>query len=213
MGFANGRLVEVVLKATHDSDQDTQVNVLHYDLIDSTYPAHDNDPQQLADDFRDDVLGPFGALYDSSWTIEPVVVQEARDPQHPNDPRASWVSGTAAAGTRGTSSEGPRAICMIATLLTGSIGKRYTGRMHIGGSWRVTDYVNDTWQSSALTLAETFLAAIPVQPDISTGVSPAGCNWCVYSRTQRAQHLDPYASHITSYLKRTSVRYLRTRQP
>jgi hypothetical protein len=102
---------------------------------------------------------------------------------------------------------------MIATLHTGSIGRRYTGRIHIGGSWRVTDYVNDGWVSGALTLAETFLAAIPVQPDISEGVSLSGANWCVYSRTQRAQHLDPYASHVSSYEKRTNVKYLRTRQP
>lgn len=205
--------MRVVMKAEHGSDGDTQVNVLHYDIHDTSFPFHDIDPQDLADRFRDDVMTPFAALYDDSWSIAPVEVQEELDPQHPTAPRSSWLSGSATPGTRGTSSEGPRGACIVATLHTGSIGRRYTGRVFVGGSWRVTDYVNDTWQSSALALADDYLSAIPLSPDLVEGESTASADWSVYSRTQRASDLDPYASHIASYQLRPAFRYLRTRQP
>lgn len=213
MGFENGKLVRVVLKATHDGDGDTQVNVLHYDLQAGTLTNPDNDPQQLADTFRDDVLPAFAALYDNVWTIDPVVVEEEKDPQNPTGARASWTSGTPADGTRAGGEDMPRAVCAVATLRTARIGRRFTGRMFLGGIHNnSTDINGNQFGTAQLALYQALLDVIPHQPDIAGGVSDATANWCVYSRTQRAANLDPYAEHITGTQLRTAIHWLRSRQ-
>jgi len=213
MGFENGMLVRVVLRAVHDGDGDEQVNVLHYDLQNSVVPGEPaNDPQSLADVFRDDVLPAWAALYDNVWTIEPVVVEQEKDPQNPTGARGSWTSGTPFDGSRAGGEDMPRAITAVATLRTARIGRRFTGRMFIGGIHNnSTDINGNQFGAAQQALYNTFLAAIPLQPDIATGASTSTANWCVYSRTQRAANLDPYAEHVTSYQLRTAIHWLRSR--
>lgn len=96
MGFENGKLLRVVVRATNGSRQ--EVNTFHYDLQDDvSQPA--NDPQQLADDFRDDVIPAFQPFYSSAWEFDPVYVVEEKDPQNPLAPRSSWNSGSSVPGT------------------------------------------------------------------------------------------------------------------
>jgi hypothetical protein len=210
MGFENGRLVRVVLHAQHNSDLDDQINVLHYDLEDNlAQPA--NDPQSLADRFADDVIGPFAALYNSDWTIQPVVVEEEKDPQNPNAARQAWTSGSATPGTFSAGTLLPRACCLVVTLRSASIGRRFTGRMFIGGSPSEADQEDGVWASTILARVATLLAAIPHQPDIAESESSSTAKWCVYSKTQRVGDFDPYASAIVTTQRRTAVHWLRTR--
>lgn len=212
MGFENGKLVRVVLQAV-GPNQAQQVNVLHYDLQDSSLAEPANDPQQLADTFRDAVVPPFRALYRPEWTIQPVIVEQEKDPQNPTAARQAWTSGTAVTGTRATTGDFmPQAVCGVATLKTDTIGRRHTGRIFLGGSIVEGDQAAGTWDNALLTLWRAFLDAIPKQPDIATGTSDASANWCVYSRTNRAADIDPYASHIASYILRTNVHWLRSRE-
>lgn len=213
MGFENGRLVRVVLKATNPS-QNTSVNVLHYDLDDGGVPGDTpNDPQSLADAFRDDVRPAFAALFKSDWSIAPVEVQEERDPQAPYAPRSAWASGSNTPGTKSVFSDLlPSAITMVATLLTANVGRRFRGRIFIPGSWAESDQDNGQFNSTAFTLADAYLSAIPREPDLAEGASGAVARWCVYSRTQRAANLDPYANAVTDVNRRTAVHWLRSRQ-
>lgn len=214
MGFENGKLVRVVMRAVESATGDQQVNTFHYDLIDSAVPGEPaNDPQSLADYFRDNVMAPFKAFYGSGWTIQPVVVAQEKDPQNPNAARSEWVSGAAGAGTRTPPSDTlPKAACGVASLLTAHIGKRYRGRTFLGGTLGETDQTAGVWQSGITTLWNAYLAAIPLQPDIATGVSTSVANWCVYSRTNRAADIDPYASAVVSKTLRTQFRWLRSRE-
>lgn len=193
---------------------DQQVNTFHYDLIDSPIPANDpNSPQTLADYFRDNVVAPFKAFYISSWTIQPVVVAEEKDPQHPLAARQEWVSGTAGAGTRSAQTDYlPRAACSVVTLSTDHIGRRYRGRMFLSGSVSEADQTGGVWQSSIVTLWNAYVAAIPLAPDIAFGPSASTATWCVYSRTNRAQDIDPYASPVVAKTLRTQFRWLRSRE-
>lgn len=211
IGFENGKLVRVVLRAVHSS-LDTQVNTLHYDLIDSPLGV-DNDPQTLADVFRDNVIVHFKALYDSGWTIQPVEVVMEKDPQNPNAARDAWQSGTPQTGTKVISVDQlPRAMCQVAQLRTDLVGRRHRGRMFIGGTYSEADQAGGNWQSLATGLANNLLNAIPREPDLATGTSDAVAHWVVYSRTQRAQNQDPYAARITSTPVLTICRWLRRRQ-
>ena len=210
MGFENGRLVRVVLHAQHNSDLDDQINVLHYDLEDNPVGVA-NDPQALADRFRDDVLAPFRALYNSDWTIQPVVVEEEKDPQNPTAARQSWTSGPGGAGTFSAGTLLPRACCLVVTLRSGSIGRRFTGRMFVGGSASEADQEDGVWASTVLARVQALLDAIPHEPDIAEGASSSTAKWSVYSRTQRAGDFDPYASAIVATQKRTAVHWLRSR--
>lgn len=210
MGFENGKLVRVVLRATVGSRQ--EVLTLHYDLIDAIGGTN-NDPQTLADLFRDNVIPVYKTFFRSNWTIQPVEVVEEIDPQHPLDPRSSWTSGTTVAGTNASSAQLlPTASCMIVALKTPHIGRRFNGRMFLGGSWNEDDQNSGAWAAGTLTGVATLLAAIPVQPDLATGPSDSVAHWCVYSRTQRAANADPYASPVTSTIRRPNVRWLRRRQ-
>jgi hypothetical protein len=214
MGFEDGRLLRVVVRAVDNASGDQQVNTLHYDLQDSIIPGNAaNDPQSLADFFRDNVISTYKALYINTWTIQPVVVSEELDPQNPTRARSEWTSGTAGAGTRSAQTDYlPRAACAVASLVTNHIGKRYRGRLFLGGSVSEADQTNGVWQSGIITLWNAFLSAIPKQPDIATGTSGSVANWGVYSRTNRTQDVDPYISPVISTPLRTQFRWLRSRE-
>jgi hypothetical protein len=200
----------VVLRATLGDRQ--EVNTFHYDLHDVTAePA--NDPQTLADTFRDDVRSVWRQLYRPRWTLDPVLVVEEKDPQNPTDPRSAWTSGDPIPGTSsGTSVLLPSATCIVTSLLTDNIGRRFRGRNFWGGDATEGEQNDGAWQSSILDFINgTLLPAIPRQPDIQSGDSTSTANWCVYSRTQRAANLDPYASHITGVNTRTAVHWRRAR--
>lgn len=214
VGFESGQLVRVVLEATAGGD--SQVNVLHYDLQGGEVPfsGNGNNPQALADRFRDDVIPLWKTLYTSAWTIQPVVVEDEKDPQNPTAPRQSWVSGTAIPGT-GTSAGDllPPQCAVLVKLITDHIGRRNTGRIWLGGSVEEADQANGVWGSGYLTGIATIMDSIPLEPDIQegTGIGDATANWCVYSRTARAADQDPYASHVTAYVVRSLVHTLRSR--
>jgi hypothetical protein len=87
--------------------------------------------------------------------------------------------------------------------------------MFIGGSWDESDvsgnaFVTGTghWDSVI-----AYVASIPRQPDLALGTSDAVCNWCVYSRTQRADNGPDYAPRITATSLKTSIHFLRRRMP
>jgi hypothetical protein len=214
MGFENGKLVRVVVRAVENATGDQQVNTFHYDLVDSNiFGESANDPQALADFFRDNVLGTFKALYINTWTVQPVIVAQEKDPQDPNAARSEWVSGAAAAGTRSAQTDYlPRAACAVASLTTAHIGKRYRGRTFLGGSVSEADQSGGVWQSGITTLWAAYLAAIPRQPDVSTGNSQSTATWGVYSRTNRAADIDPYISPVVNATIRTQFRWLRSRE-
>lgn len=212
MGFENGKLVRVVLRATATGGGD-DVTVLHYDLEDSAIPGNDpNDPQSLADAFRDDVLPSYGALFDNTWSIQPVEVTQEKDPLNPTAPRGSWSAGVAFTGTRSVSSDKlPPEVCGLATLRTDHIGRRYRGRIFLPGTLVEADQNAGVWNVFPLTAWQTFLDAIPREPDIVTGTSESTAKWGVYSRTQRSQNRDPYISPVTSTVLRSRVHFLRSR--
>lgn len=213
MGFENGKLVRVVMRATKAGDN--QVNVLHYDLDDNdTFGGAENDPQSLADFFRDNVVAPFKALFDSSWTIQPVLVEQEKDPQNPTAPRAQWTSGAQVLGSSVAASDLlPRACTVVVTLKTAHIGRRFTGRMFVSGITNEAKQNNGVWDPGWLTGAVMpYVNAIPKEPDVGGPVSPATARWCVYSRTQRAADLDPYASAVKTTFAHQDVHWLRSRE-
>lgn len=215
MGFENGKLVRVVMRAVLNATGDQQVNTFHYDLKDSAIPGENpNDPQALADFFRDNVVPAFKPLYTSSWSIQPVLVAQELDPLHPLAARSEWLSGAVTAGTKAAPTDLlPQACCAVAAVQTDHIGKRYRGRLFLGGSIGEIDQSAGTWQSGALTLWTAYLAAVPKSPDIATGVSLSTADWVVYSRTNRAGDINPYASHVQATTIRSKVRWLRSREP
>jgi hypothetical protein len=212
MGFQNGKIVRVTVEAIH-SDGDSQVNVFHYDLVnssDGTDPQ--NDPQALADFFRDNVIQHVRPLYDDTWLIQPVVVADERDPLNPDLPRQEWVSGSAVAGTRiNTTDLLPRACTVCVKIWTDHIGKRATGRKFIGGSWSESSQANGAWDNLVLTDCFNYLNAVPKAPDIALGPSGAHAFWCVYSRTARSQNVGSYSFGVTGFTARTAVHWLRSR--
>lgn len=212
MGFENGKLLRCVLKVQRNSDLIQNVNTLHYDLQDSLLNA-DNDPQSLADALRDAVMPKLVLCYDNTWTVLPVEVTQEIDPLDVNAARQSWTSGSPTAGTRaGATDRLPTAAVGVATLRTEHVGRRHRGRIFLGGTLTELDQNAGVWQSSILAIWQQVLDAIPHQPDLATGTSDAVANWVVYSRTQRAANLNPYASKITSPVLRSPVRWLRSRQ-
>lgn len=211
MGFENGNLVRVVLHAANGAGRDV-VNVLHYDLQGGSPVDTANDPQSLADAFRDDVMVHYRALFHASWTISPVIVEDEKDPQNPTSARRAWVSGANAVGTKFDTSDWlPPGICGVAALRTAHIGRRFTGRIFLGGSLTESEQNDGVFGTSLQGLWDSFLGSIPKQPDLAAGVSGATANWVIYSRTQRAQDKDPYASPVTAYLIRPKAHYLRSR--
>lgn len=211
MGFENGKLLRVTLRATLGDRQ--MVNTFHYDLVDATYPAQDNNPQTLADLFRDNVRPKFAGIFLARWNIEPVVVVMEKDPLNPAAVRSEWVSGVATPGTRDSAGTlGPSGATVVASLYTDHIGRRFRGRLFLGGDHRQDTIVNNAWTAGTLTaLYQPILAAVPMEPDLAPAVSTSTARWCVYSRTQRAADLDPYASPVAGYILRPAVHWLRRR--
>lgn len=212
MGFDNGRLIRATLQATRSSDGATMVNVFHYDLIDSTYPLHDNDPQTLADTLRDALVTPLTHLFSSAWFVQPVTLIEERDPLHPFAPRSGWQSGVPTQGIRTIFGDAlPLEATAVATIRTANIGRRARGRTFLPGTFSEGDQAAGVWGLTATAPMQAYLDAIPLQPDIAVGVSTSTANWCVYSRTQRAANLSPYAPHVTSFQLHDRFRWLRSR--
>ena len=210
MGFSDGKVLRVTLRAT--KNQLTQVNVLHYDLQDPITPGDANDPQSLADTFRDDVIPSYRSLFGPSWQIQPVEIVQERDPQDVNAARSSWTSGTAAAGTKSIGSDAMTpGSCVVASLRTAHIGRRFRGRMFVGGEPTEGDANEGVWSSLWLSQVQGFVDAIPREPDIAPALSLATAKWSVFSRTQRAQDDDPYLNAVTSVILRSQVHFLRRR--
>ncbi len=208
-------LVRVVVAASFGGGPNKHVNVFHYDLQDRTVPGTDNnDPQLLADAFRDDVIPLVQLNFDSGWTIQPVVVQQELDPRNTTALRSAWTSGSAVAGTRtGVGDILPVACCPVASLHTAHIGRRARGRTFIIGPLSESDQNAGTIGSSQLVRYQNYMDAIPRQPDIAPGggVTDAVCNWVVYSRTQRAQTPSGYANAVTDATVSNQVHFLRSR--
>lgn len=211
MGFENGRVLRVALRAHLGSDQ--QVMTFHYDLDDGDLIDRDNRPQALADVFRDDVLPHWKARYSTGWTCDPVVVTEEKDPQNPLAPRGQWTSGVAGAGTATASSDLlPRAAAVLVQLKTDHIGRRFRGRNFLGGLVEEGVQNDGQWSAGKLASEVTWMGFIPREPDIALGSSGSSADWSVYSRTQRAADLDPYLSKITSVVVTPYVHWLRSRR-
>lgn len=210
VGFENGRLVRVTLRAADNSGHE-QVNTFHYDLNNHGDPQT-NDPQSLADIFRDDVRPQWATFFRSYWTLDPVYIVDEKDPQNPLAPRSSWQSGAPIAGTSSDSSELlPPGCCGLAKVASDKIGRRFNGRLFIAGSFGEGAQSGGVWSGAYQAGFNTWLDAIPRQPDIAGPGSTATANWCVYSRTQRAANLDPYAEHVSAATLRTKVHFLRRR--
>lgn len=209
MGFENGKLVRVTLRATSGASE--QVNTFHYDLDDGNLTVP-NDPQTLADRFRDDVRPQLATLFRPSWTLDPVVVVEEKDPLFPLKPRQAWSSGAPIAGTGAGSAELlPSFVSPVVALLTAHIGRRFRGRTWLSGNPDEGWQTSGTWTAAIMTAFNAVMGSIPLEPDIAPSASDATAKWCVYSRTQRAQNLDPYASAVTSFVVRPVVHSLRRR--
>jgi hypothetical protein len=86
--------------------------------------------------------------------------------------------------------------------------------MFMGGSLGEGDQNGEVFLTvtTIYNLWVTLIAAIPRQPDIAGPGSDSVANWCVYSRTQRAANLDPYASHIQGTNLHTKIHWLRSRE-
>jgi hypothetical protein len=211
MGFEDGHIARCSLVAALGDNE--VVNTLHYDMHDSTV---DDSPtlQGLADRLADDLLGPWGALFPAAWTIQPVTVMDEKDPLAPLATRDGAVSGAPAAGTGGTptsTNKAPLEECVVATLRTAHIGRRFRGRMFLPPIFDEEATDNGILASGHASLYNTFLAAIPREPDLVTGAGDGNAIWSVYSRTQRAANLDPYATRIDTVQLQTKLRWLRSR--
>lgn len=210
MGFENGKLLRVALRAV-DNERREYVNTLHYDLEDVT--LGDNDPQDLADRFRDDVVPLFASLFSPLVLVQPVVVTQEKDPLQPNATRGQWTSGAVVTGSKSLGTDAlPHAVCMVATLRTAHIGRRYRGRMFIPGTWSESDQNAGNFENPAIALAQAYVDAIPRQPDIAPVGVTATAKWSVYSRTNRGANIDPYANAVTSVVLRREVHWLRSRE-
>lgn len=210
MGFSNGKVVRVVMKA--HAGTDVNVNVLHYDFQDDTVTGGENSGQSLADYFRDNVKGSYAGLFSAGWTIDPVVVEQEIDPLDIHAPREAWQSGTASAGTRlPTTDNLPNAMCVLIPLKTDRRGRRYNGRMFVSGEPHEGDQVGGNWTSVWLNTVQAFVDTIPRQPDVSSGPSTSTARWSVFSRTQRLQNKDPYMTAVSSALVQPRVHWLRSR--
>lgn len=210
MSFENGKVCRVVLRATAGTYE--HVNVLHYDLNDAGLSTGTNNPQTLADFFRDNVQGVYTQLFTSNWTIDPIKVEEEIDPLDKFAPRSSWLSGTSRPGTKViTGDQLPAGLVVLVALKSNTLGRRYNGRMWLGGPTSEADQINGQWQSSLLSVCSEIVANIPRQPDISEGPSGASCDWSIYSRTARAQSSGHYLAHGITPTVSDRVHWLRSR--
>lgn len=209
VSFETGKTLRVVLRATNADLE--QVNVLHYDLNDSN-DLQDQDPQALADFFRDNVVQHIQPLLAASWSIQPVLVQQELDPQNPFDPRQEWTSGGVLGGTKAAVGDYlPPGVAVLYRLQSDHIGRRYNGRLWAIGTESEGDQADGIWSSSYLDGVNFYVNAIPKQPDIGPPGSLNKCNWSVYSRTNRAANVPTYLAHVQAAIVRTKVHYLRSR--
>lgn len=209
MGFENGHLLRVTLRAVAGAHE--MVNTFHYDLI-NVGVGNDNNPQSLADAFRDDVRPHWQALLTSDWALDPVQVVDEIDPQHPTNPRGHWQSGAVVNGTRVLGGDQLPYFCTpLVALKTGVLGRRFNGRMWLMASSPESAQAQGLWSGAELTSLQGVVDNVPFQPDISPPLSESTANWCIYSRTQRAVNADPYASHLTSAVVSNKVHSLRKR--
>lgn len=211
MGFENGHLLRCTFSAIGPGANE-QVMTLHYDLENATAePA--NDPQTLADRLRDDVRSLLIAQLNGDWSVQPVQIVDEIDPQNPTAPRSSWQSGTVTSGTLSSSSDFlPPGCAPIIRLKSDRIGRRFNGRCWLLGTYNEGSQNGGSWVSGVISgILQPIADAIPVQPDIAEGESTSTANLCIYSRTQRAANLDPYASHVTAKQVVGLVHFLRRR--
>lgn len=188
------------------------VNVFHYDLIDATWPSHDNDPQALADAIRDDVLEPLSHCFTNDWFVQPVTLIEERDPLNPNAPRTGWTSGAPVQGIKTMFGDAlPLEATAVASLHTALIGRRARGRTFMPGTMSEGEQSAGNWGLLATGPWQAYLDAIPREPDIAPAGSLSTCKLAVYSRTQRLADLDPYAPAVTNIVLHNRFRWLRSR--
>lgn len=214
MGFENGHLLRVSQEATAPGFA-PRVMTFHYDLIDATGGLENNDPQDLADRFRDDLRAALQPWFHTNWTLAPVVVTDEVDPLHPTAPRSQWTSGAPIAGTGSSGVDDlPYGVCAMANLRTGLIGKRYNGRSFLSVPLNENAQHGGVLEAAAVTAFQDIYDTVPLEPDIAGGggLSDASANLCVYSRTARAANQDPYASHVTAITVQSSTHYLRRRE-
>lgn len=211
MSWETGRTLRVVLKAHAGTEE--QVNVLHYDANDGGVAnIGANNPQSLADFFRDNVMNLVAANFTAGWSIDPVIVEEELDPKNPTAPRQAWTSGGILQGGKVASSDVlPSALCVVYRLDSDRIGRRYNGRLFAMGSRHEADQAAGSWTTTYLTDQGRYVNAIPHQPDISGPGSEATCNWAVYSRTNRSQGISTYLAHIQTPIVRSRLHWLRSR--
>jgi len=209
MGFENGSVFRVVFKASKTGRD--EVNVFHYDADDGI-SGGSNSGQSLANAVANDALSWFRGLYDNSWLCSPVEVTEELDPQNPHAPRGQWVGGVEETGI-GPTPTAPLATghCVVFGLATAHIGRRYRGRVFVGGSPGEIDINGNNWEGTWLTKAAEYVSALPKQPDVAGGITDATCKLSVYSKAQRAALLDPYLSAVTNIETRTAVHWRRSR--
>ena len=211
MGFENGHLARVVLKAELGSN--SIVSVLHYDLVGT---ALEPTPtlQALANRIRDAVIPAWRACIIPDWLVQPVEVIDERDPLHPDANRTSVTAGTPQAGLRLTAPSAevvPIQMCGMATLRTGRIGRSFRGRMFMPPLWSDNSMSDGVLSGAQFTNYQGLVASIPLEPDLVTGGGTGTANLCVYSRTRRALDHDPYAQHVTAITLDNTVRWLRSR--
>lgn len=211
MGFENGHLARVAFTATIPGNE--VVNTLHYDLVGN---ALDDSPtlQALADRLADDCLDAYASLFPDGWTIHPVTVVDEVDPQHPLATRDGAVAGASLVGSGATPSSDnmtPLELCAVATLRTAHIGRRYRGRMFMPPIFSEIYTVDGELGGARRIAYQTFINTIPHAPDLTGGPTTATADWVVYSRTQRVQHLDPYATKISDVRLNSKLHWLRSR--
>jgi hypothetical protein len=172
-----------------------------------------NDPQKLADAFRDAVVPKIRLCYSSLWNVLPVVAMQPIDPQDLTAPRHEWTSGTTVAGQYPASGDYlPRACVAVATVNTELVGRRARGRLFLGGGMTEADQANGVWTTLALGRWQAWLDAIPHQPDLTSEVSTfTVADWCIYSRTNRIADTGTYASKVINSVLHTQVHWLRSR--
>lgn len=212
MGFENGHLARVALVATIPGNE--VVNTLHYDLVgDIADPAPTL--QSLADRIADDCLDAYASLFPDGWLIHPVTVVDEIDPRNPGATRDGAIGGSSQPGSGATPSSDnmtPLELCAVATLRTAHIGRRFRGRMFMPPIFSEIYTVDGQLGGARRIAYQSFLNTIPHEPDLVTGVHPlVSAKWVVYSRTQRIQDRDPYATPISDVRLNDKLHWLRSR--
>jgi hypothetical protein len=213
MGFESGTILRVAMRATASGHAE-RVMTFHYNLDDASVGLEANDPQDLADRFRDDVVPGFRAWFTAAWTLQPTVVTQEIDPQDPTAPRSQWTSGTTLVGTGpGSSDDLPYGVCALVKLVTGVVGRRFNGRSFCYIPLNENSQTAGLLSSGMITALQGLYDSIPIEPDIAGGggLSDARARLCVYSRTARALNQDPYATDVTGFTVRQATHYLRRR--